>query len=61
MSDEPLYCPACGREWGVEGCDCGSDAEGPYCHVCGVVPAPGMECKFYRDGGRDDGCVGEPS
>ena len=47
MSDEPLYCTVCGAEWG----DCdhplpGDDdwRSGPYCEVCGVVPADGHDC-----------------
>jgi hypothetical protein len=52
MSDEPLYCVACGRE----DCDCAYDVEGPYCHACGVIPTPGMECRFYKEGGRSEPC-----
>lgn len=59
MNDEPLYCPACGIEWGPNGCDHGPDADGPYCHTCGVIPATGGECMFYKEGGREDGCVTE--
>jgi hypothetical protein len=51
-ADEPLYCAACGREY----CDCDQGAEGPYCQACGVVPAPGMECKFYKEDGREEPC-----
>lgn len=57
MSDEPLYCPTCGKE----SCNCGPEAEGPYCHTCGVIPAPGMECQFYKKGGRPQPCVPAPA
>lgn len=46
-SDEPLYCVICGQE------DCGHDFEANpppraarYCHVDGVIPAIGKECRF---------------
>lgn len=53
MSDEPLYCPACGREH----CGCSDEAReaGRYCEACGVIPAPGKECRFYKEGGQE-GC-----
>src|SRR5581483_1827371 len=65
MSDEPLYCPWGGYELGC-GCECEHDAyetplplrEKRYCDVCGVIPAPGMECKFYQSGGNSTGCIG---
>ena len=57
MSDEPLYCLACGKE----SCDCDSEAVGPYCHVCGVIPAPGMECYFHKQGGRPQHCEPAPN
>lgn len=53
MSDEPLYCVVCGREE----CDHDLEAEGPYCHVCGVIPAPGWECKFYNGSKREGHCI----
>ena len=46
MGDEPLYCTVCGAEDG----DCEHDPwvkgfePGPYCEVCGVIPAPGLNC-----------------
>jgi hypothetical protein len=47
VSDEPLYCTTCGLEWG----DCAhplpGDAgysPGPFCEVCGIIPAPGHQC-----------------
>lgn len=54
MSDEPLFCPWCGLEIGG-GCICEHDSyETPlphrdkrYCEFCGIIPAPGKECKFY--------------
>lgn len=52
MSDEPIYCEKCG----AEECECDFGAEGPYCMACGVVPAPGRECKFYKTGGNETGC-----
>ena len=56
-AEEPLYCPVCGREWGVDPlCDCNDAEGGPYCHVCGVIPAPGGECKFFKAGGNETGC-----
>ena len=54
MSDEPLYCPACGVEIGPDHKDCDYDYNSPvlpraerYCDVCGVIPAGGKECQFY--------------
>lgn len=67
MSDEPLYCVVCGREWG-DAPDCGHDPVSTggtepdppraerYCHVDGVIPAPGKECHFYEPGGRARPC-----
>ena len=76
MSDEPLFCPACGKEWGSGPDDCKCDYETPdgrafvphqeiprerrFCHVCGIVPGPGLECHFYQDGGRAKGCEMAP-
>jgi hypothetical protein len=58
VSDEPLYCAACGRE----DCACDQDADGLYCQACGVIPAPGKECKFYKEGGLEKRCeTGEGS
>jgi hypothetical protein len=51
-----LYCVACGAEVGVDDCDHGPDAEGPYCHTCGVIPTEGGECKFYKPNGNETGC-----
>jgi hypothetical protein len=56
MSDEePLYCRVCGAEdcW----CDHSFEDEGPYCDVCGIIPAPGFGC-VYMGGPRRDGCKG---
>lgn len=41
MSDEPLYCRACGAEdW-----DCGCiDAVGPFCEICGVSGCDDQGC-----------------
>lgn len=64
MSDEPLYCPSCGKEIGID-CACTYDFEydpAPpreryYCECCGVIPASGKECKFYGYGGANtEGC-----
>jgi hypothetical protein len=52
MSDEPLYCSACGQEY----CDCEPNVVGPYCETCGVVPAPGKECHFHKKDGRSEPC-----
>lgn len=60
MSDEPIYCSACGVEWG-EGCDHGPHDDGPYCQVCGIIPAPGLECKFYTDSDREECGIGTPN
>lgn len=61
MNDEPLYCSHCGAE--DFGCDCEMPATavdyGPYCESCGVVPAPGKECKFMKRGGRNKPCESE--
>lgn len=57
MSDEePLYCRVCG----AEDCWCDHDFEdvGPYCDVCGIIPAPGFECMFMKADGRRDRCKG---
>jgi hypothetical protein len=58
MSDEPLYCPHCGAE--DFGCDCDPEQVPPrekrFCQVCGVIPRPGGECKFYAAGGSDRYC-----
>lgn len=57
MSDEPLYCCRCG----LEECSCPGEwpGDGPYCHVCGIIPAPGKACHFYEPGGRPQPCEGE--
>jgi len=67
MSEEPLYCPSCGKEWGPGPDDCRCDydmAVDPdpprdqrYCQVCGVIPAVGGECHFYKAGGNARGCT----
>ncbi len=57
MSDEPLYCVVCGKE------DCSEhsyESIGPYCHTCGVIPAPGGACMFHMPGGNRRGCVAAP-
>ena len=66
MSDEPLYCEKCGKEWGQGPDDCRCDYDmgtstapprhARYCHVCGVIPAEGQACHFYESGGNAVGC-----
>lgn len=64
MAEEPLYCPWCGGEIGID-CKCEHDSfetplpkrEKRYCEVCGVVPAPGKECKYYVANGNETGCI----
>ena len=57
-AEEPIYCSQCGAE--DFGCDCpDAQAPGPYCDVCGVIPAKGGECMFMKRGGRRDGCEAE--
>jgi hypothetical protein len=59
MTEEPLYCAACGAEdWA-----CGHDPDAPpparqerHCEVCGVIPTEGAECVFYQEGGRNRPC-----
>lgn len=70
--EEPLYCIVCGQEWGI-GESCGHDPvstggtdpdppfETQYCHVDGVIPAPGKACHFHVQGGRPQPCEGEPA
>lgn len=55
--EEPLYCCRCG----LEECACPGEwpGEGPYCHVCGVIPALGKACHFHEPGGRAQPCEGE--
>ena len=65
MSDEPLYCPACGLEIGPDHVGCLYDGASlprdiRYCEVCGVVPRLGGECHFYADGGRTQYCEPAP-
>lgn len=62
--DEPLYCPWCGNEVGID-CKCEHDAfetplpkrEKRYCETCGVIPALGQECQFYKKGGKNSPCT----
>lgn len=63
MSDEPLYCEACGEEECC--CDLDSFNVDPrlgrherHCFVCGVIPDDGKECRFYQVGGNATGCIG---
>ena len=60
--EEPLYCPTCGRDW-TKGCSCPWPEVAPppreerYCHICGVIPAGGLECPFYDPPGSNKlGC-----
>jgi hypothetical protein len=59
MSDEPLFCTVCGAEDFACDHDPRSD-HGPYCEVCGIVPAAGKECHFYKKSGRPQMCEGPP-
>lgn len=47
MSDEPLYCTVCGAEdWNCEHAQ--QETVGPYCEICGVIPAPGYDCSITK-------------